>query len=358
MSSISETLSRPDIDDLGQPQDLEPILPDDREWTVEAWEEAREELLSRWQEVVGEPSFDDFERSAEVVEEFEASDFRGTIFSQTTGPDQRQKVLLMEPRDASLTPAPGAVVPFYHPDTMAGFDLEERAPITDRPNVQFGRHLVQQGYRVVCPEAFPYNTVPEPDSDAGHAWWRAAAEKLLADNPRWTGIGKLIHDTSRAVDLLLDQTEIDTERILAIGHSLGGKMAFYTAAFDPRITACIPSDFGIGMTFTNWADPWYFGEQIERPDFTLNGHQALALIAPRSFLLIAGQADRPASWQHIQQAQQVYRLYGREHAAGCFVHMTGHQPTEESIRTAYAWLDEQFGLSGLPGRPWQPYAGS
>ena len=41
------------------------------------------------------------------------------------------------------------------------------------------------------------------------------------------------------------------------------------------------------------------------PDFTLNGHQALALIAPRSFLLIAGEADRPESWQHLQEAQQV-----------------------------------------------------
>jgi predicted esterase len=147
------------------------------------------------------------------------------------------------------------------------------------------------------------------------------------------------------VDLLLEQPEVDDQRVLAMGHSLGGKMAFYSTAFDQRITACIASDFGIAWDFTNWEMPWYFGEQILDDSFKLNGHHALALIAPRSFLVIAGEADRPASWQYIQEAQRVYRLYDREEAAGCFLHMTGHQPTSESIRTAYAWLEEQFGLS-------------
>ena len=350
MKTLSAELSRPQTDDLGEPQDLEQILADDIQWTVEAWEGTREELLRRWREVIGEPSFGEFDRTAEVVDEFEAPWFRGTIFSQPTGPQQRQTALLMEPHEAPIVPRPGAVVAYYHPDLMAGFDLDTREPIVERPHVQFGRHLVQQGYAVVCMEAFPYNTVPEPESEEGFSWWQAAAEKLLSDNSCWTGIGKLIHDTSRAVDLLLEQPEIDRERILAIGHSLGGKMAFYAAAFDPRITACIASDFGIGMTFTNWEAPWYFGEQIEAPDFTLNGHHALALIAPRSFLMIAGEADRPESWQHIQEAQRVYRLYDREEAAGCFMHMTGHQPTEESIRSAYRWLDEQF---ELPERAWR-----
>ena len=193
-------------------------------------------------------------------------------------------------------------------------------------------------------EAFPYNTVPEPAEDVGFAWWQAGADKLLADNPSWTGIGKLVWDTSRAVDLLLEQPDIDDSRVLAIGHSLGGKMAFYAAVFDERITAAISSDFGIGWSFTNWDAPWYFGEQIHAPGLSLNGHHALALIAPRPFLLIAGEADRPESWQHLQQAQQVYRLLDREDALGCFMHMTGHQPTEESIRTAYRWVAEQFEL--------------
>ncbi len=343
MPSISAQLSASNVEDLGEPQQIEPIFPAGAEPTREAWERTeRPALLARWREVVGEPAFGAFDREAEVVGEFDAPRAHGTIFLQPTGPEQRQQVVLLEPTSAPISPRPVAVVPYYHPELMMGFDLAEGAPIADRPNVQFGRHLAEQGYVVACMEAFPYNTVPEPEVNEGFAWWQAGAEELLADNPGWTGIGKLAWDTSRALDLALEQPDVDRERVVAIGHSLGGKMAFYASAFDERITAGIGSDFGIAWEFTNWEAPWYFGPQVQREGFALNGHHALALIAPRSFLVIAGYYDRPESRQYIREAQRVYRLYGREEAAGCFLHMTGHQPTEESITTAYAWLEEQF----------------
>lgn len=350
MGAIAQQLSRPSIDNLGEPQDLEPLFPEGVEPSLEAWAPLRARIVARWRAVVGAPSFGEFERAAEMVERFEAPGFRGTIFSQPTGPAGRQQVLLMEPLAEAAEPRPCAVVPYYHPDLMAGFDLQTRTPITERGNVQFGRHLVEQGYVVACMEAFPYNTVAEPADNVGFAWWQAGAERILAENPHWTGIGKLTWDTSRALDLLLETPGVDRERVLVIGHSLGGKMAFYSAAFDERFTAAISSDFGIGWEFTNWDAPWYFGPQVHQPGFTLAGHHALALIAPRPFLLIAGEADRPESWQYLQEAQRVYRLHGRQDAVGCFLHMTGHQPTAESIRAAYRWLAEQF---DLPERPWR-----
>ena len=350
MLEISERLSRPDCGDLGEKQRMEPLFPPGVEPTTEAWQELRADLLRRWQDAIGQPSFGDFDRAAEPIETFDMPDASGTLFRQPTGPDTRQLVLLMEPKEPRLSPRPGAVVPFYHPDLMAGFDLETRQPRQERLNVHFGRHLVQQGYVVVCTEAFPYNTVPEPESDVGFAWWQAAADKLLADNPEWTGIGKLVWDTSRATDLLLDQPDMDPDRVVVMGHSLGGKMAFYTGAFDERIKAVIPSDFGMGWDFTNWDADWYFGGQIHQEGFGLAGHQALALHAPGSFLLIGGQADRPESWQYILEAQKVYRLHGEPHRAGFFHHGTGHQPTVESIHLAYHWLAEQF---GLPEQEWE-----
>lgn len=344
MKPVSERLSRPSVDDLGPPEPIEPIFAQDEEPTLEAWEERiRPRIVQRWREVVGEPSFGEFDRTAELVDQFDAPWAHGSVYRQPTGPDQRQQVVVLTPKSAPVSPRPAAVVAYYHPDLMAGFDLDAREPMQERPLVQFGRHLVERGYVVACMEAYPYNTVPEPDGDEGFAWWKAATQKLLAQNPDWTGIGKLTWDTSRAVDLLLEQPEIDAERVVAIGHSLGGKMAFYATAFDERITACIASDFGIAWTFTNWEQPWYFGEQVQAEDFTLNGHHALALIAPRPFLVIAGEADRPASWQYIREARGVYRLYDAEDAAGCFLHMTGHQPTEEAVEAAYAWLGEWFG---------------
>jgi hypothetical protein len=193
--------------------------------------------------------------------------------------------------------------------------------------------------------------VPDPGSDATHAWWRVAAEQVLQDNPNWTGMGKLVWDTWLATDLLLSQPDVDRERVLIMGHSLGGKMAFYNGCLDQRINAIIASDFGIGWDFTNWQDPWYLGEKVKGPNVPLAHHQLLALHAPRSFLLIAGHYDGPASWQYLNAVRPIYALYERSDALGCYDHGTGHQPTEEAMRLAYRWLAEQF---GLPFSSWSP----
>ena len=77
----------------------------------------------------------------------------------------------------------------------------------------------------------PFNMVGEAEGgEVGFSRWERATERLLADNPDWTGMGKLTHDVRRATDLLLQQPDVDPARVLAIGHSLGGKMAFCTCS--------------------------------------------------------------------------------------------------------------------------------
>jgi hypothetical protein len=351
MKAVSRKLSEPSYDDLGPDQGLAPVFPPGAPLSPATWKAQRAKLRSQWNAFLGNPSYPPFDHTVRVVESFKLPYAHATSFRQRTSPETEQLLLLLEPIDPPRLPRPGAVVPYYHPDLMAGVSLENKELLSETPQKHLGRHLVEQGYVVVCMEAFPYNTVPDPVSDATHAWWRVAAKQVLHDSPNWTGMGKLVWDTRLATDLLFNQQDIDAERTVIIGHSLGGKMAFYNGCLDERLKAIIASDFGIGWDFTNWEDPWYLGDKVKEPSVPLAHHQLLALHAPRPFFLIAGHYDGPASWQYLNAVRPIYELHGQGDALGCYDHGTGHQPTEESLRLAYHWLAEQF---GLPFESWSP----
>ncbi|HRU05457.1 MAG TPA: dienelactone hydrolase family protein [Candidatus Brocadiia bacterium] len=335
-------LCQPEYADLGEDQRLAPILPPGA--TLEDWLGMRPSWLRRWQEFLGQATEPPGQGDAQPINSTVLPWARATEYRQPTAPGVRQLVVILEPLQPSPALRPAALVPFYHPDDMAGWNFTLGKPDRKRLPTQFGRRLVEQGYVVACVEAFPFNTVPDPKSNEGFAWWKAAAKKLLADNPRWTGMGRLVRDTSRALDLLLAQPGVDPGRVVAIGHSLGGKMAFYTGCLDDRVKAVIASDFGIGWSFTNWDAPWYLGPKIHDPGLRLAHHQLLALLAPRPFLLVAGQFDKRESWQYLNAARPVYDLYGRGGALACLDHATGHTPPPQAMRAAYRWLAEQFGL--------------
>jgi len=350
MSDMITRLSAPPYSDLGPDEKLPPIFGPGETPALELWLQKRRDLLERWRDVLGHSSYPDFDTTPQIVDQFDLGPSHATLYRQPNSPTTRQQVLVLRPEGAADTPRPCAVVPFYDPDRMAGYDLKTRQPLSpERRTTRFGRHLVEHGFVVACVEAFPYNTVADPGTTENFAWWRAGAAKVLAENPAWTGMGKLIADTRLATDLLLSLPGVDPDRVLIIGHSLGGKMATYNGYLDERIKATIASDLGIGYTFTNWQDPWYLGRKFGEGMNGLAHHHLLALHAPRPYLLVAGLYDGPASWQYLNAAREVYALYGKGQNIGCFDHATGHQPTEESMVAAYQWLCEQF---GLPTEPW------
>lgn len=360
--SLSKFFSHPGYENLGPDEALRPLHSTQASLTQELWErDYRPALERRWRRSLGSPAYttNDYPSAATKLAECHGPDFVASLWSQPTGPDQSQKVILLQPLRPPVTPAPGAVIPFYQPETVAGFEpdahlhglkelsTEAYAPGEDRC---FGRHLVRLGFTVACVEAFPFNTVPDPETGRKFDHWQRAADKILSDHPEWTGLGKLIHDTSRAVDLLLAQPGLDPQQVVVMGHSLGGKMAFYTGAMDARITAVVASDFGLPWDSTNWTADWYWGTTVPGHDPEAAHHELLALLAPRPFFLIAGQTDSRRSWQYMEKARNVYTLYHAAHHLGGIDHASGHAPTLAALEVAYAWLRERF---HLPRQSWR-----
>lgn len=315
------------------------------------WKEKREGLIARWEQALGTPTKSSrLEVSqSEVIEVFMTPEFKGTVIRQRTGLESWQRILLMEPLELKGRTA-GVVVPFYDPDRMCGYDLKTKAKLgPERNTAFFGLHLVQQGYAVAAVEAYPFNILTPAEqaaSKGGMGVWRDAAAKLAKQHPQWTGMGKLTHDTRLAAEVLRGSTSVDPERIAVMGHSLGGKMAFYAGCLDPRFKAVIASDFGIAWDSTNWGDAWYFGPKLKamRTD-GFSHEQLLACAAPTSFFLIAGQYDsQAASGPLLDEARKVHVLYGKDDAVEMFDHHTGHQPSWDSLKSAYLWLAQKMDM--------------
>ena len=96
--------------------------------------------------------------------------------------------------------------------------------------------LVKRGYIASTAQAYHLTYVPENKSDLmDFTRWRVAGEALNKAHPEWSGVGKLIHDTKLMIDLLYSDPRVDGDKIGIMGHSLGGKMAYYTGCLDDRI---------------------------------------------------------------------------------------------------------------------------
>lgn len=292
------------------------------------------EIIRRdWMRVLGSPPLPKREMEATLVKTFLEPAWTARLLELKLEHEAPWRSLLVLPAHAAGKPLPVVIIPYYDVDTPAGKNMGGR--IATPSSVRAFAHLAAQF-------GMASMVVTWSGENDGPGYLEVVAD-LAERYPGVTGLGYWVWQSQQVMNWLSAQPEVDPKRVGIIGHSLGGKMALYASAFEPRIRAVVSSEPGIALEFSNYGDPWYFGERLGMLPAGADQHELLELIAPRPFLLIAGEsADGEKSLPLLRKAAPAYAALGSPDDLCMLNHRSGHTPTPAAIVTAIAWLHKQL----------------
>lgn len=291
-----------------------------------------------WKTYLDVPDGYDYGTSIVLQDKYSFDNVNVEVLVQRNGPETYQRVFKVFPKSCD-GPLPAVVVPFYFPEAMLGFELDG-TPLEKYAGIEMISHLVARGFACISADAYHLTYVKSDKPRDVFSRWKDAGETLVTDYPEWCGMGKLVADTRLLIDLLEQDSRIDAGRIGIAGHSLGGKMAFYTGCLDGRVKAILASDFGFLWHQSNWEKPWYWGSKLDMLKMEgISNVDVLSCSDGRPFMLIAGQYDTNESYEAMKQAD------GYDDCPENLVffnHGTGHRPTRESLEAGYDFLNKHL----------------
>lgn len=314
--------------------------------TVNQWQRRRAEILKSMQSVMGRLP-ESSNRSApevKVINEVDCENYVRRLIEYQSEPGCFVPAYLCVPKSLlGDQPTPGPAALCLHPtDNKVGHKVV--VGLGGKENRQYAVELAERGYVTLAP-SYPLLANYQPDLDA--LSWESGSLKAVWDN-------------IRGIDLLQSLPFVRPESIGAIGHSLGGHNAVYTAIFDSRIRAIVSScgldsysDYYGGdpsrwIAGQGWTQRRYiprlaeYGERLEEIPFDF--HEMIAALAPRNTMIIAPLHDgnfQSASVDRVAAAaKQVFELY--DHADRLRVEHPdcGHDFPPEMREAAYQMFDE------------------
>lgn len=291
----------------------------------------RAQVRETWAKIIG-PFPQRVPLNAKVLKTEPQSDHTRILVQYQSDPVWQNEAYILVPKDEKQS-HPGAVV--LH--ATSARTIDDPVGLGGRESVHMALELVRRGYVCIAPRNFLWRF-------KGKNYEKAAAE-ILKQSPWKTGMAKMTWDAIRATDLLLEQPGVDPDRIVSIGHSLGGKEALYHAAFDERVKVAVSCEGGISIRFSNWDAPWYLGPQVKAETFKHDHDELISLIAPRALMVIGGEsADGAKSQPFIDANLPLWKSLGAGGRLKLLKHNHGHDfpPVQAERDAVYEWIAMQL----------------
>ncbi|MBX7121491.1 MAG: hypothetical protein K1X42_05115 [Opitutaceae bacterium] len=311
--------------------------------SIEDWRKRREEIVRGMLAVMG-PIPDSSKRvplDVAIEEEHDAGSYLRRRITFQSEPGSRAQAYLLIPKSALSggQSAPG-VVCLMSTDNQRG-NKQTVGIFEGRPSRAYAAELAEQGYVAIAP-AYPLLADYQPD--------------IVALGYR-SGTMKAIWDNMRALDLLESLPYVRRGGFGAIGHSLGGHNAIFTAVLDERIRVIVSScgfdsylDYyggsdDVWQPGKGWAQRRYMPQLLNyaRSEIPFDFHELLGALAPRPVYVNAPVNDSNFKWQSVDRiaaaAGQIYRLYDVPNLLRVDHPDCAHDFPDEQREIAYRWLD-------------------
>jgi dienelactone hydrolase len=306
--------------------------------TIGDWKKRRAEILDGMQEVMGRLPGKE-KRCAldvQILQEIDCGQYVRRLISYASEPNSRVPAYLLIPKRALARKEKLPGILCLHPtDMLLGHKVV--VGLSEKNNRAYASELAERGFIALAP-AYPLMANYEPD---------------LQSLGYQSGTMKAIWDNMRGLDLLESLPYVKRGGFGAIGHSLGGHNAIYTAVFDERIKIIVSScGFDSYLDYMNgnirgWTSERYMPRLLmysPLAEIPFDFHELIAALAPRPMFVNAPKGDSNFKWQSVDEiakaARTVYALYGAEKKLQVEHPDCGHDFPDEMRKKGYELMEK------------------
>ena len=189
-----------------------------------------------------------------------------------------------------------------------------------QPRGQFAIQAAKEGYIALAIEQRAMGERSAENTDfrrvqldkrIGRCYYESITATLLGR----TVIGERCWDISRAIDVLANFSECDTDKIVITGNSGGGTASYYATCYDERIKVCMPSSAFCPYKESILRFYHCSCNYIPHAYKYFDMQDLACLIAPRKLCIMTGELDPSFLVSGVQRGYEtVKEIYKKEKA--------------------------------------------